>query len=66
MKLAESKDIKQALELQSQHAKQQMEAFAQQLEAMRDLAAKLGQQLHPAGRLELVVTSPTPGWGCSP
>ena len=41
MKLAESKDIKQALELQSEHAKKPMETFAQQLEAMRDLAAKL-------------------------
>ena len=48
MKLAESKDIKQALELQSQHAKQQMEAFAQQLEAMRDLAAKLIQDAKTA------------------
>jgi phasin len=41
MKLAESKDIKQALELQSEHAKKQMETFAQQLEQMRDLAAQL-------------------------
>lgn len=48
MKLAESKDIKQALELQSEHAKKQMETFAQQLEAMRDLAAKLIQDAKDA------------------
>lgn len=41
MRLAESKDFKQALELQSEHAKKQMETFAQQLEQMRDLAAQL-------------------------
>lgn len=48
MKLAESKDLKQALELQSEHAKKQMETFAQQLEAMRDLAAKLIQDAKDA------------------
>ena len=48
MKLAESKDIKQALELQSEHGKKQMETFAQQLEAMRDLAAKLIQDAQDA------------------
>lgn len=41
MKLAESKDFSQALQLQSEHAKRQMETFAQQLEQMRDLAAQL-------------------------
>ncbi len=41
MRLAESKDFKQALELQSEHAKKQMETFARQLEQMRDLAAQL-------------------------
>jgi hypothetical protein len=48
MKLAESKDLKQALELQSEHAKKQMETFAQQLEAMRDLAAQLIQDAKDA------------------
>ena len=40
--------LKQALELQSEHAKKQMETFAQQLEAMRDLAAKLIQNAKDA------------------
>jgi phasin len=44
MKLAESKDINQALELQSDHARKQMETFAHQLEEMRDLAAKMIQE----------------------
>jgi phasin len=39
MKLAESKDVTQAMELQSQHVRNQMETFVQQLEEMRDLAA---------------------------
>lgn len=47
MKLAESKDVQQAIELQSQHLKSQMETFAQQLEEMRDLAAKLVQEATP-------------------
>jgi phasin len=44
MRLAESKDVNQAMELQSEHARKQMEAFVQQLEEMRDLAAKIIQE----------------------
>jgi len=52
MKLAESKDINQAMELQSQHVRKQMEAFVHQLEEMRDLAAKLIQEANPATRTD--------------
>jgi phasin len=48
MKLAEAKDVQQAVELQSQHVKQQMETFAHQLEEMRDLAAQIIQDVNPA------------------
>src|SRR3990170_6866145 len=44
LKLAESKDIGQAMELQTQHARKQMEAFVHQLEEMRDLAAQIIQE----------------------
>lgn len=44
MRLAESKDITQALELQNQHAKKQMETFVHQLEEMRDLTAQIIQE----------------------
>ena len=48
LKLAESKDIGQAMELQTQHARKQMEAFVHQLEEMRDLAAQIIQEASPA------------------
>ena len=48
MKLAESKDVAQAMELQSQHVKKQMETFVHQLEEMRDLAAQIIQEANPA------------------
>ena len=38
LKLAESKDVVQAMELQSEHARKQMDAFAKQLEEIRDFA----------------------------
>jgi phasin len=47
LKLAESKDIAQAMELQSEHARKQMDAFAKQLEEIRDLAAKVIQDSTP-------------------
>ena len=47
LKLAESKDFNQAMELQSQHARKQMEAFVHQLEEMRDLAAQIIQEANP-------------------
>jgi hypothetical protein len=40
MTLAESKDVNQAIELQSEHEKKQMETFVHQLEEMRDLPAQ--------------------------
>ncbi len=48
VKLAESKDLQQAMELQSRHVKTQMETFAAQLEEMRDLVAKSIQDANPA------------------
>ena len=48
MKLAEAKDVQQAMALQGEHMKKQLEGFAQQLEEMRDLAARIIQQASPA------------------
>jgi phasin len=48
MKLAESKDVNQAIELQSEHVKKQMETFVHQLEEMRDLTAQIIQEANPA------------------
>jgi phasin len=47
LKLAESKDVVQALELQSDHARKQMDAFAKQLEEIRDLATQAIQDAVP-------------------
>jgi phasin len=49
MKLAESKDVGQAMELQTEHARKQMETFAHQLEEIRDLAAQVIQDSAPSG-----------------
>jgi phasin len=48
MKLAESKDVQQALELQSEHVRKQMETFTRQLEELRDLTTKIIQEANPA------------------
>jgi hypothetical protein len=48
MKLAESRDIQQAMELQSEHARTQMETFACQLEELRDLTTKIIQEANSA------------------
>jgi phasin len=53
MKLAESRDINQAMELQSQHVKTQMETFVRQLEEMRDLTAQIIQEANPATRTDV-------------
>lgn len=50
-RLAEAKDVAQAIELQSQHVKRQMELFVRQLEEMRDLAAHMIQDAETAARL---------------
>ena len=47
MKLAEIKDVSQAMELQSQHVREQMETFVHQLEEMRDLTAQIIQEANP-------------------
>jgi phasin len=51
LKLAESKDLSEAMQLQADHARKQMETFAAQLEEIRDLAAKIiedsGRMLSP-------------------
>ena len=48
IKLAESKDIAQATELQSEHVRKQMDNFVHQLEEMRDLTTKIIQDANPA------------------
>ena len=49
MKLAESKDVSQAMELQTEHARKQMESFVHQLEEIRDLATQVIQDSTPTG-----------------
>jgi phasin len=49
MKLAESKDVGQAMELQTEHARKQMESFVHQLEEIRDLATQVIQESTPSG-----------------
>ena len=49
MKLTESKDVSQAMELQTEHARKQMESFVHQLEEIRDLAAQVIQDSTPSG-----------------
>ena len=53
MRLAEAKDVGQAIELQSEHLRKQMEGFVHQLEEMRDLTAQLIQEAHPATRTDV-------------
>jgi Phasin protein len=47
--LAESKDVGQAMELQTEHARKQMESFVHQLEEIRDLATQVIQESTPSG-----------------
>ncbi len=60
MKLAEAKDVGQAMELQGQHVKKQMETFVHQLEEMRDLAAQMIQEANPATRTDVSSARSTP------
>jgi phasin len=48
MRLAETKDFNQAIDLQSEHVRKQMETFMQQLEEVRDLTAQIVQDAAPA------------------
>ena len=50
LKLAESKDVVQAMELQSDHARKQMDAFAKQLEEIRDLATTTNSRCRAAAK----------------
>lgn len=57
MKLAESKDVRQAMELQSQHVRTQIETFVHQLEEMRDLTARIIQEANPTKRTDVGLSS---------
>jgi len=57
MRLAESKDLNQAMELQSQHVRKQMDTFVHQLEEMRDLTAQIIQEASPAKRTDVGLSS---------
>jgi phasin len=48
MRLAEIKDVKEAMELQNRHVREQMETFVRQLEEMRDLTTQIIQEANPA------------------
>jgi phasin len=48
LKLAACKDVAEAMELQSEHVRNQMEKFVHQLEEMRDLTTKIIQDANPA------------------
>jgi phasin len=48
MRLAEIKDVREALELQNRHVREQMETFVHQLEEMRDLTTQIVQEANPA------------------
>jgi hypothetical protein len=56
-KLAEAKDVAQAIELQSRHVAQQMDIFMHQLEEMRDLATQIIQQANPTTWIDAGVRS---------
>ena len=60
MKLAEIKDVNQAMELQSRHVREQMETFVHQLEEMRDLTTQIIQEANPA-RTDVSSTKPSGG-----
>lgn len=60
MKLAESKDVHQAMELQSRHVREQMETFVRQLEEMRDLTAQIIEDANPT-RTGVSSTKPSSG-----
>jgi phasin len=48
MRLAEIKDVKEGMELQNRHVREQMETFVHQLEEMRDLTTQIIQEANPA------------------
>jgi hypothetical protein len=60
MRLAEAKDLHEALELQNRHIEQQMDVFAKQLEEMRDLAAQLVQEETKSPRSDSAGARPAP------
>ena len=48
LKLAQCRDVGEAMELQSEHVRTQMDKFVHQLEEMRDLTTKIIQEANPA------------------
>jgi phasin len=73
MKLAESKDVNQAMSLQGEHMRKQMENFVQQLEEMRDLTTQIIQEAgaatgaeSSAGKSASSVSSARSGGGYAP
>ncbi|MGE5259453.1 MAG: phasin family protein [Actinomycetota bacterium] len=64
LKLAGCKDVAEAMELQSEHVRTQMEKFVHQLEEMRDLTTKIIQDANPAKTD--IGPAPTPRNSASP
>ena len=60
MRLAEIKDVKEAMELQNRHVREQMETFVHQLEEMRDLTTQIIQEANPA-HTEMSSAKPSSG-----
>ena len=61
LKLAESKNLGQAMEMQADYARKQMDAFVKQLEEIRDIAAKVIQESTPANMPGMPGASPAAG-----
>jgi phasin len=60
MRLAEITDVKEAMELQNRHVREQMETFVRQLEEMRDLTTQIIQEANPA-HTEMSSAKPSSG-----
>jgi phasin len=52
MRLAEAKDVNQAIEVQGEHLRKQMESFVHQREEMRDLTAQMINEPRPETRTD--------------
>jgi hypothetical protein len=60
IRLAEIKDVKEAMELQNRHVREQMETFVHQLEEMRNLTTQIIQEANPA-HTEMSSAKPSSG-----
>ena len=58
LKLADSKDLSQAMELQADYLRKQMDTFFHQLEEVRDLATQVVQESTKAGMSSLTGEAP--------